>query len=88
MVAGVVHDPMANETYDTERGGGATINGEPIEASAPRSRHERFWGRALLTVPRSWRWVSTFSGGWRGNAGHEKIRVRGVGPVLRRDREA
>jgi len=43
VVAGVVHDPMANETYATECGGGATINGELIEASAPTSRHERFW---------------------------------------------
>jgi myo-inositol-1(or 4)-monophosphatase len=32
-VAGVVHGPMANETYTTGRGGGATLNGEPIGAS-------------------------------------------------------
>ena len=66
VVAGVVHDPMANEPYATEREGGATLNGEPIGARAPTSRHECFWGRALLTVPRRWRWAPRFSGGWRG----------------------
>jgi myo-inositol-1(or 4)-monophosphatase len=33
VVLGVVYDPMANETYTAERGGGATLNGEPIEVS-------------------------------------------------------
>ena len=33
VVAGVVHDPMANETYAAERGGGATLNGEPMGVS-------------------------------------------------------
>jgi myo-inositol-1(or 4)-monophosphatase len=33
MVLGVVYDPMANETYTAERGGGATLNGEPIGVS-------------------------------------------------------
>ena len=29
MVLGVVHEPMREETYVAERGGGATLNGEP-----------------------------------------------------------
>jgi myo-inositol-1(or 4)-monophosphatase len=33
VVAGVVHDPMADETYAAERGGGATLNGRPIRVS-------------------------------------------------------
>ena len=33
VVLGVVYDPMANETYTAERGGGATLNGEPIVVS-------------------------------------------------------
>ncbi|HSK99577.1 MAG TPA: inositol monophosphatase family protein [Rubrobacteraceae bacterium] len=33
IVLGVVHDPMARETYVAERGAGATLNGEPIRTS-------------------------------------------------------
>ena len=33
VVLGVVHDPMREETYAAERGGGATLNGEPIKVS-------------------------------------------------------
>jgi myo-inositol-1(or 4)-monophosphatase len=33
IVLGVVHDPMREETYVAERGGGATLNGEPIRVS-------------------------------------------------------
>lgn len=33
VVLGVVHDPMAGETYVAERGAGATLNGEPIRTS-------------------------------------------------------
>jgi len=33
VVLGVVHDPIANETYAAERGSGATLNGEPIGVS-------------------------------------------------------
>jgi myo-inositol-1(or 4)-monophosphatase len=33
VVVGVVHDPMRQETYLAERGGGATLNGEPIRVS-------------------------------------------------------
>ena len=43
VVLGVVHDPMANETYAAKRGGGATLNGEPIGASDTDEP-----GRALL----------------------------------------
>ena len=33
VVLGVVHDPIQEETYVAERGGGTTLNGVPIEAS-------------------------------------------------------
>jgi myo-inositol-1(or 4)-monophosphatase len=33
VVLGVVHDPMREETYVAERGGGATLNDEPIRVS-------------------------------------------------------
>ena len=33
VVLGVVHDPMAQETYAAERGNGATLNGRSIEVS-------------------------------------------------------
>lgn len=33
IVLGVVHDPMATQTYAAERGGGATLNGRPIRVS-------------------------------------------------------
>jgi myo-inositol-1(or 4)-monophosphatase len=33
VVLGVVHDPMANETYAAERGGGATLNSKVIAVS-------------------------------------------------------
>ena len=33
VVVGVVHDPMREETYVAKRGGGATLNGEPIRVS-------------------------------------------------------
>ena len=33
VVLGVVHDPMARETYAAERGGGATLDGQPIQVS-------------------------------------------------------
>jgi myo-inositol-1(or 4)-monophosphatase len=34
VVLGVVHDPMANETYAAERGGGATLNGASVGVSS------------------------------------------------------
>jgi myo-inositol-1(or 4)-monophosphatase len=33
VVLGVVHDPMREEIYVAERGGGSTLNGEPIKVS-------------------------------------------------------
>ena len=33
VILGVVHDPMREETYVAERGGGATLNGEPLRVS-------------------------------------------------------
>jgi len=45
VVLGVVHDPMGEETYVAERGGGATLNGEPIKVSETEEL-----GRALLAT--------------------------------------
>ena len=33
VTLGVVHDPMSGETFVAERGGGATLNGEPLRVS-------------------------------------------------------
>jgi myo-inositol-1(or 4)-monophosphatase len=33
VILGVVHDPMAQETYVAELGGGATLNGQPVGVS-------------------------------------------------------
>jgi myo-inositol-1(or 4)-monophosphatase len=33
IILGVVHDPIRDEVYVAERGGGATLNGEPIKVS-------------------------------------------------------
>ena len=33
VILGVVHDPMREETYVAELGGGATLNGEPLRVS-------------------------------------------------------
>lgn len=37
VVAGVVHDPIAAETFVATLGGGATLNGHPITPSEPTS---------------------------------------------------
>jgi len=34
-VVGVVHDPVRNERFAAVRGGGATVNGEPLQVSSP-----------------------------------------------------
>lgn len=40
LVAGVIHDPLREETFHAHRGGGARLNGEPIHCSRPASPHE------------------------------------------------
>jgi myo-inositol-1(or 4)-monophosphatase len=37
LVAGVVHDPLHDETFHAHRGGGARLNGEPIRCASPRA---------------------------------------------------
>jgi myo-inositol-1(or 4)-monophosphatase len=34
LILGIVHDPIRDETFFATRGGGATLNGEPIRVSA------------------------------------------------------
>jgi myo-inositol-1(or 4)-monophosphatase len=40
MVAGVIYDPLRDEMFSASRGGGATLNGEPIRVSQVRSLAE------------------------------------------------
>jgi myo-inositol-1(or 4)-monophosphatase len=40
LVAGVIHDPLRDETFHAHRGGGARLNGEPIHCSQPAGAHE------------------------------------------------
>ena len=45
MAVGVIYDPILDELFLARAGGGATVNGEPLEVSATREL-----GRALLTT--------------------------------------
>jgi myo-inositol-1(or 4)-monophosphatase len=40
LLAGVIHDPIRDETFHAHRGGGARLNGEPIRCSRPAGAHE------------------------------------------------
>ena len=40
MVAGVIYDPLRDECFRAERGGGATLNGRPIRVSKTRTMQE------------------------------------------------
>ena len=51
VVLGVVHDPMANETYAAERGGGATLNGEPLEVSGTDGPARALLGTSFADRP-------------------------------------
>ena len=51
VVLGVVHDPMANETYAAERGGGATLNGKPLEVSSTDEPARALLGTSFADRP-------------------------------------
>jgi myo-inositol-1(or 4)-monophosphatase len=51
VVLGVVHDPMANETYAAERGAGATLNGEPLEVSSTGELARALLGTSFADRP-------------------------------------
>jgi myo-inositol-1(or 4)-monophosphatase len=51
VVLGVVHDPMVNETYAAERGGGATLNGEPLEVSSTDGPARALLGTSFADRP-------------------------------------
>ncbi len=51
VVVGVVHDPMAKETYAAERGGGATLNGEPLEVSSTDEPARALLGTSFADRP-------------------------------------
>ncbi len=40
LLAGVVHDPIRDETFHAHRSGGARLNGRPIRCTEPQSTHE------------------------------------------------
>jgi myo-inositol-1(or 4)-monophosphatase len=74
VVVGVVHDPMANETYAAERGSGATLNGSPIGVSGTDKPAQALLGTSFADRPEElWRWASTFSGGWQGWRGMRRL---------------
>jgi myo-inositol-1(or 4)-monophosphatase len=51
VVLGVVHDPMANETYAAELGSGATLNGEPLEVSSTDGPARALLGTSFADRP-------------------------------------
>jgi myo-inositol-1(or 4)-monophosphatase len=51
VVLGVVHDPMADETYAAERGGGATLNGNPLEVSSTDGPARALLGTSFADRP-------------------------------------
>jgi len=52
VVLGVVHDPMANETYAAERGEGVTLNGEPITVSETDELEQALLGTSYPDDPK------------------------------------
>jgi myo-inositol-1(or 4)-monophosphatase len=51
VILGVVHDPMANETYAAERGQGATLNGEPLRVSSTDEPARELLGTSFADRP-------------------------------------
>jgi myo-inositol-1(or 4)-monophosphatase len=51
VVLGVVHDPMANETYTAERAAGATLNGERLEVSSTDGPTRALLGTSFADRP-------------------------------------
>ena len=51
VVVGVVHDPMANETYAAERGGGATVNGNLVGVSGTDKPAQALLGTSFADRP-------------------------------------
>jgi myo-inositol-1(or 4)-monophosphatase len=51
VVVGVVHDPLASETYAAERGGGATLNGDPARVSGTEGLGQALLGTSFADRP-------------------------------------
>jgi myo-inositol-1(or 4)-monophosphatase len=51
VVLGVVYDPMVKETYAAERGGGATLNDEPLEVSSTEEPAQALLGTSFADRP-------------------------------------
>jgi myo-inositol-1(or 4)-monophosphatase len=48
---GVIYDPLLDELYSAERGGGADLNGKPIHVSAIRSLEDAVFGAEWARAP-------------------------------------
>ncbi len=51
VTVGVVHNPIANETYAAERGGGATLNGDPVGVSGTDEPAQALLGTSFADRP-------------------------------------
>ena len=47
LVAAVIYDPLRDELFTAERGGGARLNGRPLRVSRPRCWLSRYWRLAF-----------------------------------------
>jgi myo-inositol-1(or 4)-monophosphatase len=89
VVLGVVHDPMANETYAAERGGGATLNGEPLGVSSTDGPERALLGTSFADRPEQLEAGLDVFGRLAVLArGVRRLGSGGAGPVLRRRGEA
>ncbi len=71
LTAGVVHDPIRDETFHACLGGGARLNGEPISCSRPAGTHQALvaTGFPFRDVSRLDRYLVAFEGFIRSTAG-------------------
>ena len=71
LVAGVVHDPIRDETFHAHRGGGARLNGKPIRCSEPTGMHDALiaTGFPFRELTRIDRYLRAFEGFIRTTAG-------------------
>lgn len=71
LVAGVVHDPLRDETFHAHRSGGARLNGRSIRCSEPRDLHDSLiaTGFPFRELSRVGSYLKAFEGFIRSTAG-------------------
>lgn len=71
LVAGVVHDPLRDETFHAHRAGGARLNGRSIRCSEPRDLHDSLiaTGFPFRELSRVGSYLKAFEGFIRSTAG-------------------